>query len=79
MTKIKARGTVIKIWSEDMINSPGEDEIIQIEHAYEDKYMVEVLRPINVKMEGVNDKISEDLIGDVIKTMETRIKDIPLN
>lgn len=53
MVKTSFVKSTIEIWSEDYINKESwmaidekdkDAEIVQIEHAYEDKYMVEVVR-----------------------------------
>lgn len=53
MVKTSFVKSTIEIWSEDYINKASwvaidekdkDAEIVQIEHAYEDKYMVEVVR-----------------------------------
>lgn len=57
MVKSMFRGTTIEIWTKDYINrEPSifieerdiDAEIIQIEHAYDDYFMVEVRRKINM-------------------------------
>ncbi len=72
MRKTNLNSTIIEIWSEDTVNNIGEDyKIIQIEHAYEDKYMVEVYK---------NDNTSrKDMTTIFQQCLNSQSKQIPLN
>lgn len=57
MVKTMFRGTTIEIWSKDYINDKDfrlskdlNAEILQIEHAYDDLFMVEIRR---INVEGI--------------------------
>ena len=46
MHKSNLNSSIIKIWPEDSVNNPGEGfKIVQIEYAYDDKYIVEFIEP----------------------------------
>lgn len=63
MVKSMFKGSTIEIWQKDYINKEEwmvieerdkNAEIIQIEHAYEDYFMVEVRRHGEIKVESKN-------------------------